>query len=255
MTRSAMVRRNFGRFPDTTGRRGSLRAALGLHAQTPAVFELLDVTELRTLSGDLWLPVLGTYFDQSELYSLLAADMARVSEGARETARSARGTFHGNELERLGALVRQALSEQQGMDAWSRLRQKFRFDDVELIDVRVDRDQSYGTATVVVTEAAIIARLDQEAGPAHWNLAYEHLGPSGLRCRLSLFGAHRDGFGGPGEIGEACRGAFRRPAGLFGIGRGLLGETTVSVDTDEEGRILNRPAIRIVVEDAGLVRL
>ncbi len=232
-----------------------LRAALDLHAQTLAVFELLDVTELRTLSGDLWLPVLGTYFDQSELYSLLAADMARVSEGARETARSARGTFHGNELERLGALVRQALSEQQGMDAWSRLRQKFRFEDVELIDVRVDRDQSYGTATVVVSEAALQARLDREAGPAHWNLAYEHLGPSGVWCRLSLFEAYRDGFGGPGEIGEACRRAFRMAAGLFGIGQGLLGETTVFVETDEAGSIINKPAIRVAVEDAGLVRL
>ena len=145
-------------------------------------------------------------------------------------------------------------------DAWVRLRRPFRFDEVELIDLRTAAGAGRGTATPVATTDALLARLDAVVGPGAWSVRFDPLGGDHAvtaKATVTIAGhdadATRDGFGQGPSLQAACGAALRTALRLFGIGRGLHGEATVAVDIDEAGTILNADALREAMVAAGVV--
>ena len=87
-------------------------------------------------------------------------------------------------------------------DAWVRLRRPFRFDEVELIDLRTAAGAGRGTATPVATTDALLARLDAVVGPGAWSVRFDPLGGDHAvtaKATVTIDGhdadATRDGFG------------------------------------------------------------
>ena len=144
-------------------------------------------------------------------------------------------------------------------DAWERLRRPFRFDEVELVDIRVDAGARRGTATPVATTDALLARLDEVVGPGGWSVRFDPAGGSHTATAKATVaiagfdGAIRDGFGHGPSLQAACGAALRTALRLFGIGRGLHGEATLAVDVDDAGAILNAESLRDAMEAAGVV--
>ena len=137
---------------------------------------------------------------------------------------------------------------------WDALRGPFDRCDVRLLDVQTDPKHGRGLARPVVSEDALISRLNTVLGPEGWSVEFTTEGPETCRCRLYIGSAFRDAIAeGSGRL-DTCLQALRLAAREFGIGIGLHGPPNIYVERGEEGRITNFDQIIDDLREVGAVR-
>ena len=137
---------------------------------------------------------------------------------------------------------------------WDVLRGPFDRCDVRLVDVQMDAKYGRGLARPVVSEDALISRLNTVLGPEGWSVEFTTEGPEVCRCRLYIGSAFRDAIAeGTGRL-DTCLMALRLAAREFGIGIGLHGPPNIYVERGEDGGIANFDEIIDDLRKEGTVR-
>lgn len=139
-------------------------------------------------------------------------------------------------------------------EVWSALQSPFDPSAVKLVDLQLDTKYKRGLARPVVSESALLRRLNGILGPEGWSVEFTPEGPETCRCRLHVGSAFRDAIAeGTGRL-DTCLQAFRLAAREFGIAAGLHGPPNIYVEKDENDNITNFDQIIEDLREAGAVR-
>jgi hypothetical protein len=106
-------------------------------------------------------------------------------------------------------------------DEWARLAVPFPAPALDWCVAQLDSEGSTARLEPVVSEPAVVERLDQVLGIEGWSMRLVPLGPDAVVCELELLGVHKTGvarsFGGQLAMDRVCAWAMGRAAGRCGM--------------------------------------
>jgi hypothetical protein len=106
-------------------------------------------------------------------------------------------------------------------DEWARLAAPFPPHALDWCVAQLDREGSTARLEPVVSEAAVLERLDAVVGVEGWSSRLVPVGSDAVVCELELLGVHKSAvarsFGGTLSLDRVAGWALARAAGLFGM--------------------------------------
>ena len=218
-------------------------ATSDVHVAILAGLYHLDIPQVSNRIAALVDRLIGE-FDGS-LYSILKEYNNDLSARSTQMAHILKDWPESKALRRLGKELTN--KEQEGsifsLGKWADLCRPFRYDEIELTNIRVDSQAGTGSARPIICFDALIRRLDESAGRSEWSVHFDWVDKDHIKASLNVLGATREGFGTGVDPMSACSEAIRQAARLFGIADGLHGEAKVLLVVDDHGHIMNREDI------------
>ncbi len=106
-------------------------------------------------------------------------------------------------------------------DEWARLAAPFPSHALDWCVAQLDREGSTARLEPVVSEAAVVERMDSVLGIDGWSVRFLPLGPDAVVCELALLGVHKSAvarsFAGELAMERVSAWALGRAAGLCGL--------------------------------------
>jgi len=142
-------------------------------------------------------------------------------------------------------------------DEWARLAAPFPPHALDWCVARLDREGSTARLEPVVSEAAVLERLDSVVGVEGWSSRFVPVGPDAVVCELALLGVHKSAvarsFAGTLPMDRVAGWALARAAGLFGMRPVASDGAWVDFDV-ETGEPVFEPAIEPAAAPNGPAR-